>query len=327
MLKIIWVVFFLVGCGEPSSSSLREAINSRNDPELIPSAASSLERTYRDLPLTGRVERVWTGWWWPMSEGGTASRRFNRRQSPMEKYDLATGSSAYNWEIQNSRQSSTAAWAGHCNGVAAAGVMLEEPVRPVVYNNVQFSVTDIKALLAETWQASGWIIGDRCNISRPTVDAYGRIKEVACRDLNPATLHIALTNFLGLFGKALILDVDNKSAVWNYPVYEYHSQEKNWYSASEAATVLHKKPQEIYTYNPQAIDVVHIQMTVLFAGTTTRVYEYFLELDLAGAIIGGEWVNGSKLNHPDFIWRPLDPKAYNPHLDIDVINEIYFNSI
>ncbi len=33
-------------------------------------------------------------------------------------------------------------------------------------------------------------------------------------------------------------------------------------------------------------------------------YEYLLELDDAGKIIGGEWLNGSKKAHPDFLWLP-----------------------
>ena len=33
-------------------------------------------------------------------------------------------------------------------------------------------------------------------------------------------------------------------------------------------------------------------------------YEYVLELDTAGKIIGGEWVGSSKVAHPDFVWLP-----------------------
>ncbi len=33
-------------------------------------------------------------------------------------------------------------------------------------------------------------------------------------------------------------------------------------------------------------------------------YDYILELDDAGKIIGGEWIGASKLKHPDFLWLP-----------------------
>jgi hypothetical protein len=38
--------------------------------------------------------------------------------------------------------------------------------------------------------------------------------------------------------------------------------------------------------------------------TKTDRYEYILELDEDGDIIGGEWVGWSKKNHPDFLWLP-----------------------
>ena len=39
--------------------------------------------------------------------------------------------------------------------------------------------------------------------------------------------------------------------------------------------------------------------------THTDHYEYVLELNDAGNIIGGEWLNDSKTAHPDFVWLPL----------------------
>ena len=36
----------------------------------------------------------------------------------------------------------------------------------------------------------------------------------------------------------------------------------------------------------------------------TDKYQYILELDGQGNIIGGEWVGSSKQNHPDFLWMP-----------------------
>jgi hypothetical protein len=38
--------------------------------------------------------------------------------------------------------------------------------------------------------------------------------------------------------------------------------------------------------------------------TRTDFYEYILEIDKNGNINGGEWLNGSKRNHPDFLWLP-----------------------
>lgn len=38
--------------------------------------------------------------------------------------------------------------------------------------------------------------------------------------------------------------------------------------------------------------------------TQTDHYQYVLELDAAGKIIGGEWVGESRYTHPDFLWLP-----------------------
>ncbi len=39
--------------------------------------------------------------------------------------------------------------------------------------------------------------------------------------------------------------------------------------------------------------------------THKDVYDYLLELDAAGEIIGGEWLGSSRENHPDFLWLPV----------------------
>jgi hypothetical protein len=38
--------------------------------------------------------------------------------------------------------------------------------------------------------------------------------------------------------------------------------------------------------------------------TESDVYDYILELDIDGKILGGEWIGDSIVNHPDFLWLP-----------------------
>ncbi|MEE2828059.1 MAG: pre-peptidase C-terminal domain-containing protein [Myxococcota bacterium] len=45
--------------------------------------------------------------------------------------------------------------------------------------------------------------------------------------------------------------------------------------------------------------------------TGRDLYQYILELDAEGAIIGGEWVGASKQNHPDFLWLPEGRAPYH----------------
>ena len=327
MCKIYHVLplVFMLACGKYSSSFLKEPMNSRNDPVRIPGALAGLEYKASELPDSGKVERIWWGNWYPMSQGGTAARSYGHygQPSPMEKYDAAvgTGNAATQWELDSTKAYANIGWAGHCNGLAAASIMVEEPKRTTTYNNVTFTVDDVKALLIESWQGSGFIIGDRCEQKQITYDQYGRIQQDECRDINPATFHLAVTNYLGLFGKAIIADVDNSPAVWNYVIDSFTVQEKKWLAQNEAAWKV--QGSSTYVFNAEATDFVYIKIWVNYVQFAARTYEYILELNLKGKVIGGEWVGSSKSEHPDFIWRPSDPRPENSNLDLKIINTIY----
>lgn len=77
-----------------------------------------------------------------------------------------------------------------------------------------------------------------------------------------------------------------------------------------------------YHFNPKAVRFVHIKSEVRYISeapsstdgnladtidvyTGKDRYEYVLEIDADGKIIGGEWVGASKKAHPDFVWLPL----------------------
>jgi len=76
-----------------------------------------------------------------------------------------------------------------------------------------------------------------------------------------------------------------------------------------------------YLFNDKAVKFRYVKTTLKYitesdqstdgnlASTIDRYtrydnYEYILELDKDGKIIGGEWVGFSKTNHPDFLWLP-----------------------
>jgi hypothetical protein len=76
-----------------------------------------------------------------------------------------------------------------------------------------------------------------------------------------------------------------------------------------------------YAFNGSAVKLIQVKAEVDYIGesssetdghlggqidryTHTDHYDYVLELDAAGKIIGGEWAGESKLAHPDFLWLP-----------------------
>lgn len=77
-----------------------------------------------------------------------------------------------------------------------------------------------------------------------------------------------------------------------------------------------------YAFNPDAAALRQLQMELYWVAeadmaidgnlaatinqyTRKDIYDYVLELDADGAIVGGEWVSSSKLSHPDFLWLPV----------------------
>jgi hypothetical protein len=321
----------LLSCGRPVDSppsTPKEAINPVNRPERIP-GISLVESSFDSLPQQGRADGVWSGEWWPMDKGGTA-RRFNPNEpSPMEKYDAAVGRGtlATDWERQEAMIYGTVPWAGHCNGLAAAGIWTQEPQRSVVYNGVTFTRRDTKALLVEAYQGAGELIaGGRCNQDDAATDVFGRALATECRDANPATLHLALTNFLGLNSLPVIIDQNSGLEVWNYPVTWFQSQVQS-VDASQAAHAV-TGTYQYYPFNPKAKQFQLVYTQVYVVTGQSYSWEYVLELDGDDKVIGGEWVGLSKKQHPDFIWRVRQrPRPVNPYLDTNVIWAIYEQSI
>jgi hypothetical protein len=76
-----------------------------------------------------------------------------------------------------------------------------------------------------------------------------------------------------------------------------------------------------YVYNESASQFYFVQMSSQLTGTPSaptssdtgvpvgnphlHQYAYVLETDAAGNILGGEWVAGSKSDHPNFAWSPV----------------------
>lgn len=95
---------------------------------------------------------------------------------------------------------------------------------------------------------------------------------------------------------------------------------------------------ERYIYNLQAERFVKVSMstdwiteqhpstersdTIIERYTNHDYYDYILELDADGNIIGGEWIGDSILNHPDFVWLPVRDRAGNPHIDTALVRDL-----
>lgn len=256
--------------------------------------------------------------------------------SPAEKYDLLMGDEAQTFtqtQWANGADNSTISgfvplWRGICDGWAAAAMTWSRPVKPVTLTNphgvpVTFYPEDIKALGSQL-HAKGFkqvtFLGKRCR---------GGLSHLtgACRGTNSAALHLALVNSVGLEGKSFILDVSPNKEVWNYPVTNYKFTYSN--PLSGAVDTDWKKVRASLEGNERDLSsrkrakgtvwIVNVKAEVnmidMRHGTTAetdgahldqilpRVWNYDIELDGSGRIIGGEWISS---NGPDFMWAPKE---------------------
>jgi len=336
-------------------------------------------------------------------------------------------------------------WWGICHAWAPAAILHPEPLRPVTRNGVTFEVNDIKALVTIMNDKAAYkFVSLRCDAD----DSEGEIEydqwdrptgdDIGCKDTNPGTYHVLLTNYLGLQAQSFVEDRTFDNEVWNQPLRGYRITEMTEIDAQQANQLVGVAPEGEFApktfdaiegtveheawHHAEALDVTpgH-QLTVTMTGTgdadlhvrfgqqstdkdydcrpydggssesceltipedarqvfisvfgysddeggsefkletSTRLvsddpmagiptdykfndkamsfrkvklevdyiteadsdepgnladridsytrtdhYEYVLELDKDGKIHGGEWINGSKKEHPDFLWLP-----------------------
>jgi hypothetical protein len=328
-------------------------------------------------------------------------------------------------------------WWGICHAWAPASILLPEPKQAVTYNGVEFKVNDIKALLTLVHdRTESRFVSLRCNLDDSAnaivYDKYGRPTggSSSCKDTNPGTFHVLMTNYLGKQGESFVYDRTFDDEVWNQPLRGYRITEMNEVSALDANKLigvppeggttsertgtaaggqwshqgsfavtagqtfnvvmsgsgdpdLHVKfgsqptassydcrpyasgPDETcnltapagatqafvsvlgygsepsnftlritaggsipttYVFNGNAAKLYKVHMDVDFISESSsstdgnlgdRIdsythhdrYDYILEVDAAGKVIGGEWLGESKKGHPDFVWLPVRSTA------------------
>lgn len=220
-------------------------------------------------------------------------------------------------------------WWGICHAWAPAAILEPEPVRPVVHNGVTFKVNDLKALMSLMYdRVHTKFVSLRCDKDDGDggieYDSYGRPvgDDAECMDTNPGTYHVIMANYLGRRGQSFVEDRTFDSEVWNQPMRGYRVTHKEEVTARRANELVGASAGgDRYLFNPDAERFVYLRVTTEYitespseldgnltdeidAYTHDVAYEYVLELDGQGLIIGGEWVGASKKNHPDFLWLP-----------------------
>jgi subtilisin-like proprotein convertase family protein len=228
-------------------------------------------------------------------------------------------------------------WWGLCHAWTPAAILEPEPLHPATINGVEFTVSDIKALLiAQYDRSSALMLGGRCNEKELERDATGRITKNECRDANAGAFYVVATNMLGKDKRAFAEDRTAAYQVWNQPVLGYDIRSESVLTEEQALQKLGKTTADgkyaALFASPEAVAWRYVKMDVKYIteasnstegaltpniGTYTRIdhYEMVIELDAAGNIVGGEWIGYSQDTHPDFLWLPLQSHGGNPSIN------------
>jgi len=272
------------------------------------------KRTEPPLVYTGEAARKpWSGWWWPANDVVYGPRLFDS-DGPLARYDNFVASlgrpdpETMEWERAEIRFSGLA-WAGHCNGWAAASLLEPEPTAERTVNGTTFSVADQKGLLSSYHfaDAAAWAVGS---------------EEV---DVMPAQFHRAATRWIAGERKGAIFTFRPAGEeVWSYPA---------WKIATEIGP------------DPLTADLWHVTMTVWlvdndvpagFVGSKPwpspagKVLRYTLTGPDPHNPTGGEWHPSTPggFGRPFMVWYP-DPNSRNigrqlasPNLDYALVRQI-----
>lgn len=281
--------------------------------------------------------------------------------SPAELYDIAMGDYSYSLtkKVLKTYKPTDLWWEGICHGWSQAASNYSEPAKVVVTNKdgvkVPFGSSDVKGLLSmhDAYNSKGLFVrvGDRCAvrgkvageeseedgpIAPPSAAAANSEK---CADVNAGAFHVVLTNMIGINSQGFVADVDRFNDVWNQPVTSYTSEVVGpvAVTAEEAKRGVKSKLQvkTIMTYGEElkfwnaedeAAGDLNFVSKEPVANTVhqeyrSKNYEYIVELDVTGNVIGGTWITETR---PDMLWtKKRDVKFLNGKFPLAGLSKIY----
>jgi hypothetical protein len=281
--------------------------------------------------------------------------------SPAELYDISQADYNYTLtkKVLKTYSPQDLWWEGICHGWALAAVHYPEPDKTVYTSKdgvrVPFGASDVKALLSmhDAFNSKGLYVrvGARCGVEgKVHGEAFGQdggkpmpnrkdANKDECKDVNAGAFHIVLTNMIGVNSQGFVADVDRFNDVWNQPVTGFKTtihedaaltvaDLKNGISRKVrvTTTMIYGNELEFYSPESEAEGVLGFVSKEPVTGTSAqsfkkKYYEYILELDVRGNIIGGEWISDSR---PDFLWlKAKDQRFLDGRFPLSGLNSIY----
>lgn len=358
----------------PVDSAVSDTPNEANDAHWFGEQETVFDKLPLKGHLTrqGKVKVPWSDTYWPLVDGSTADRWQLRSHdfklytasqvdklteseinlmSPTEKYELYMGWTGGDraWPLTKRERKVTAgdvkSWEGKCHAWTPASLTYDEPkpvtvTSPVNGKKITFYSSDIKALLILGYDLvlsyPGYKrIGERNGGGLPS----GTGSQTSATDVNAGSFHIVLANQIQSEKLGFVVDIDAGTEVWNQPVYAYESE-----------VVSREKVTTPVPGSPEAAELVTVKTTLHWVGELepakephgidgtrkeTTIYNYRLELNKQGEILGGEWLSSGARSRPDFVWTSA-PITFNSvvkdgrtgeSFDLKAINTLYQLSV
>jgi hypothetical protein len=296
-----------------------------------------------------------------LSELKTMSQDAVGELSPSELYDIAMSDYNYTLtkKVLSLYSSNALWWEGICHGWALAASNYPEPAQVVYRNkegiNVPFGSSDVKGLLAMhdayNYQGIYAQVGKRCNASgkvpgegderdaNPNPPQPNQANASDCMDVNAGSFHVVIANMLGIHSKSFVADVDRFGDIWNQPVTGFSSV----VTGEEMVTVKQRRAGverririqtkfsygeelKFYTAELASTGIKNFVSKLPVTGTPHQEfrhkdYEYIIEVNFDGDVVGGEWVTETR---PDFLWAiTRDRRFHNSPYPLAGLNFIY----
>lgn len=281
--------------------------------------------------------------------------------SPAELYDISQGDYNYTLtrRVLSKVTPRDLWWEGICHGWAQAASNYPEPAKISLTNRdgirITFGSSDVKALLAmhDAYNSSGTYarVGERCDVrgkvpgeedprdGRLPIPTEDEMNNEKCRDVNAGAFHLVLTNMIGIHSRSFVADIDRLNDVWNQPIYSYESSiigeepvggddRANGVQRRVRVAMKMTYGEELQFESPERVARGEINFVSKEPVTGTphqafksKSYEYILEIDGLGHIVGGEWISGTR---PDFLWgKRRDVRFLNYPIPLAGLNAIY----
>jgi hypothetical protein len=322
-----------------SPAVIYESWSDLSDPLIM---GKHFETRFSALPTLAQVthkKKFWSGDYWPHKKGLINQRWHSKAPlsfrspslaelkrmsqdeiaslSPAEKFDIFN--SRYHYPLKNEVESNAdyraKEWEGICHGWAPASMNHDEPTPKSLYNNdgilIPFGSADIKGLLSYFYAYVHQVetthqVGRRCFNGRVNTSSDCQ------KDLNAGAFHIVMANKIALDNEGFIADLDRFKEVWNHPVVGYRTQ------------ILQEGRGSRINSAPGTVRTVRVKTNIHYIDETenywypvigtrhqtvkSQEYQYVLEIDISGQIIGGEWRSTQR---PDFLWLMRAPAYFS----------------